>query len=415
MTNRTGRAVRRTLATLVGLAGLGVYADAQAPKPLLIKSTGVPGVYAVADQPKPPATRLPATVMPGVPLPPPDLPPPDLDLATVTPAAGKALPGVPVPVEPAVARDHMPLAPIAPTAPKPPAPLATVTPARPLPPAIIIPPAPASAPTARKPQPSAEPAAPLPLPGIPALPTEPSVAVAPPAPPAPAPLADVPRTPQLLVSPVVPQVSAPVAAVPQVAPVPQASAPVAAAPFGPRFYTSAEVSAAACPTPKAAKCPKGKPRCDCACAPATVPPPVGSAVRTAFAAQRGNALDEYFVVFREEFDQDTDTLNPTGERHVGGIARRFEQSRSPVKVEPTGDPGLDERRRTAVISELSKAGVPVAAAAARVQGGSTRADGMPPTDIEPTHVRYGIGGPGVGGAGAAYAGFTTFGPYGPYR
>jgi hypothetical protein len=134
-----------------------------------------------------------------------------------------------------------------------------------------------------------------------------------------------------------------------------------------------------------------------------------------FAAQRGNALDEFFTVYREDFDQDSDTLNPTGERHINGIARRFEQCKGMVKVEPSGDPALDERRKSAVISELSRAGIPAAAAAERVQGGTTRADGLPSADIEPTYNRYGFGGPGVGGAGAAYGSFTTFGPYGPYR
>jgi len=123
------------------------------------------------------------------------------------------------------------------------------------------------------------------------------------------------------------------------------------------------------------------------------------------------------VIFREDFDMDADTLNPTGERHVSGIARRFDQIHAPVKIEPTANPALDRRRTAVVISALVKCGIPVEAAAHRVQCGSSRAEGMPATDIEPTYFRYGLGGYGYGaaGLGANYGAFATFGPFLPYR
>jgi hypothetical protein len=145
-----------------------------------------------------------------------------------------------------------------------------------------------------------------------------------------------------------------------------------------------------------------------------VPPPVGSSVRLAFATQRGNALEEYCVVYREDFDQDMDTLNPTGERHIGGIARRFAQTHANVKIEPTGDAVLDQRRMATVISELTKAGVPVEAASARVQVGNTRAEGMAAPDIEPTYGRLGLSSYSTGVLAPTYGGFATFGPLGPY-
>lgn len=118
-------------------------------------------------------------------------------------------------------------------------------------------------------------------------------------------------------------------------------------------------------------------------------------------------------MFREDFDRDADTLNPTGERHIGGIARRFNQTQANVKIEPSGDVALDQRRIATVISELTKAGVPVEVASGRVQSGNTRAEGMPAADIEPAYVRHSLGGY-YGGLAPTYGGFATFGPLGPY-
>jgi hypothetical protein len=139
-----------------------------------------------------------------------------------------------------------------------------------------------------------------------------------------------------------------------------------------------------------------------------VVPPLGSAVRAANDAQRINALAEYFVVYREDFDAGAATLNPTGERHLDGIARRLRQVPVPVRVEPTGDPLLDEKRRVAVIEALGKHGVPFEDASARVIFGTTRAEGLRYSDIERVYGRFQNSG-GFGGLGGGFGGFGGFG------
>ncbi len=471
MTNRTGRTIRRALAVMLGLGGLGVYATAQQPKPLVVTSTGTPGVYTVSGPT--PARLLPPSVMPGVPA-----QPADSSVAT-EPIAAKpsVLPGVPVqpvqPVETAVVRDvnpvkpptpatrppaatvvrvtkptpptkhpiyaspppdepvaansAMPLAPLAPVTPQAVTPVGLVVPEGPLAPVAPLAPKPVAstdlvsppvvavpvAPAVRKPQVVVEKTSSQVASDLPGVPTPPVLLA-----PVLAPAAPAPMVPSL---PGIPTIPAPIAqaAPPPAIVIPTIRTPIIAAQPVPTPQTPVVASTVTtCSTdkgPTCKKCPRGKSHCDCCvCAPATVPPPVGSTVRSAFGTQRANALDEYCVVYQEDFDQGTDTLNPTGERHISGIARRFDQTRAPVKIEPTGDPALDQRRASTVTSALVKSGIPVEVVANRVQGGISRAEGMPPSDIEPTYVRYGFGGYGVGGQGASYGGFATFGPFLPY-
>ncbi|VTT99719.1 unnamed protein product [Gemmataceae bacterium] len=476
MTNGTGRTARRAIAALIGLGGLGVYATAQQPKPpLVVKSSGTPGVYEVAGPT--PAAYLPPTVIPGVPVQPADPPvvarepapvAPLTPASHVAPVAAKpgVLPGVPVP--PAAPTASVATAPAVP--PKPPALIAAPAvsakpvpaaptppvefvreqmPLAPLPPAGLAPPATtqaavsegplapvaATVPAPQAPKPVAPPAASLnalvapeaalakPRVIVEARSTQTAAADLPAAPPAAVKVPGVPSPPVLLApvpaaqTPVVPTAPrVPPAPVAQASPtpgvVPTVRNPVSPAPVASQADEPAVVADEE-PGASCARCGKGH-SC-CVCVPATVPPPVGASVRAAFATQRANALDDSTVIYCEDFDAGTDRLNPTGERHVAGIARRFDQTRGPVKVEPTGDPALDLRRTSTVISALTKAGVPVQVAASRVQGGVSRAEGMPATDIEPAFVRYSFGGYGVGGAGATYGAYTTFGPFALYR
>jgi len=184
-----------------------------------------------------------------------------------------------------------------------------------------------------------------------------------------------------------------------VEPTPATGGPVAGGP------TTGCATTPACPT---ARCPDCAFYKRCILAPATVVPPLGSAVRAANDAQRINALAEYFVVYREDFDAGAATLNPTGERHLDGIARRLRQVPVPVRVEPTGDPLLDEKRRVAVIEALGKHGVPFEDASARVIFGTTRAEGLRYSDIERVYGRFQNSG-GFGGLGGGFGGFGGFG------
>jgi len=480
MTYRSGRTIRRALAVMLGLGGLGVYATAQQPKPLVVQSTGTPGVYTVSGPT--PGKLLPATVMPGVPVQPADAP--VASEPTPTPVAAKpsVLPGVPVPPAPPVPRaattvtrvgqpdprpapavrpplttvvsrdampalplspaappppsvvvgDAMPLAPLPPTAPQsvtsvgllePVAPLAPAAPIAPINPrtvATVNPPAPPIvvvpvAPEIRKPRVVVETTSSQVTSDLPGVPTPPVLLAPVLAPPPPAPV--TPGNPRVVLPPTAVAQAVPL---PSVIPTPAIVVPTVRTPAAnqptveiPSVAATTNLSGEC--TERCSKCQRGKTHCHCVCAPATVPPPVGSAVRGAFATQRANAFEEYCVIYREDFDQDADTLNPTGERHISGIARRFAQTHAPVKIEPTGDAALDQKRTAAVISALTKAGVPVEAAASRVQGGTSRAEGMQATDIEPTYIRYGIGSSGIGGYGPMYSGYTTFGPFALYR
>lgn len=466
MTYRSGRTIRRALAVMLGLGGLGVYATAQQPKPLVVQSTGTPGVYTVNGPT--PGKLLPATVMPGVPVQPADTP--VASEPTPTPVAAKpsVLPGVPVPPAPSarpvetsvtrvgqpdprpapavrpplttVSRDAMPALPLSPAAPPPPSvvvrdamplaplpptappsvtpvgllePVAPLAPVAPTAPAIVVVPV---APEIRKPRVVVETTSSQVASDLPGVPTPPVLLAPVLAPPPPASL--TPGNPRVVLPPTAVAQAEPL---PSVIPTPGSLAPTIRTPAMNQCTVempsviSTTTNHPGESTERCSKCQRGKTHCHCICAPATVSPPVGSAVRGAFATQRANALEDYCVIYREDFDQDSDTLNPTGERHISGIARRFAQTNAPVKIEPTGDAALDQRRTAAVISALTKAGVPVEAAASRVQGGTSRAEGMPATDIEPTYIRYGIGNSGIGGYGPMYAGYTTFGPFALYR
>lgn len=142
---------------------------------------------------------------------------------------------------------------------------------------------------------------------------------------------------------------------------------------------------------------------------ATVVPPQGTAVNTIYDMQRQNALPEYFVLFREEFNRNEAGLNDSGVRHLDGIIRRMSMTPAPIKVEPTGKPGLDELRRQAVIEALVVTGVDAKSAVSRVQIGSSRAEGLRYEEVDRTGllflsgVRTNMGG-GFGGMGGGFGG-----------
>jgi hypothetical protein len=113
----------------------------------------------------------------------------------------------------------------------------------------------------------------------------------------------------------------------------------------------------------------------CVWVPALEVPPVGTATRSAFELQRLHALAEYFVLFREDFDVYTNTLNETGKRHLAGIQTRMGQTSAPVKVEPTGDRATDTVRQAYVVRALMENGAN-AESTARVVIGTTKAEGL---------------------------------------
>ncbi|MFO0806873.1 MAG: hypothetical protein U0791_27525 [Gemmataceae bacterium] len=144
----------------------------------------------------------------------------------------------------------------------------------------------------------------------------------------------------------------------------------------------------------------------CMQTPATVPPPLGSSVRSVFDMQRDNALAEYFVIYREDWHDARTDLNDTGARHMDGVIRRYGMIGAPVKVEPTGNADLDQKRVTAVIGKLAASGIPAQEAASRVVLGTSRAEGLRYEDIENVgRNTRGFGGGAGGGFGGAFGGF----------
>jgi hypothetical protein len=153
----------------------------------------------------------------------------------------------------------------------------------------------------------------------------------------------------------------------------------------------------------------------CLWTPATIPPPLGTSVRGAFDMQRDNALAEYFVIYREDFHAADAVLNRTGIRHLDGVIRRFGTIASSVKVEPTGNAALDQKRIETVVGMLVQAGIPAQEAATRVVLGGTRAEGLRNGDIEAIYRSGGIGGSGLGmnSMGGGFGGGSgAFGGYG---
>lgn len=215
------------------------------------------------------------------------------------------------------------------------------------------------------------------------------------------------------VSPVV-GVSDPPARLPAAAPLNGSETSAPAAPGNGPAEPGASCDPAGCPPGgcRSVRFPACAYNWQCARAPATEVPPLGTALRTALDIQRSHALAEYFVMFREDFDAGTDRLNPTGERHLAGIARRLALANHPVRVEPTGDAKLDERRRAAVVAGLSQLGIPADEAKARVIAGTTRAEGLRDVDIEIIYGRYRTG--GFNGGFGGWGGFGSFGGLGMF-
>ena len=126
--------------------------------------------------------------------------------------------------------------------------------------------------------------------------------------------------------------------------------------------------------------------------------------------QRENALAEYFVVYREDWNHNKFILNDTGIRHVDGMIRRLGLIGAPVKVEPTGIAELDAKRLSAVVEILVQSGVSAQEAASRVILGTTRAEGLRYHDIDTLYNR--AGGTSGQGTGSGFGSFGSFGGYG---
>ncbi len=146
--------------------------------------------------------------------------------------------------------------------------------------------------------------------------------------------------------------------------------------------------------------------------PATSAVAHGAVVRSIFERQRQLALAEYFVVYREDFLENTAELNDTGLRHIAGIAKRLDTIDDSVNVEPTGLAKLDEARRDAVIQALVQAGASTAVSG-RVGTGTTRAEGLRYEDVPAVGRRNPLvngGGTGLGqNGGGGSGGLGSFG------
>lgn len=91
-----------------------------------------------------------------------------------------------------------------------------------------------------------------------------------------------------------------------------------------------------------------------------IEPPLGTYVRGQFSLMRAKADPHRFTLYRSDFLDGTDRLSPTGATRFSLMAARLPGWLGPVLVEWSPDePGLAEARRSAVVTALRGAGLPI--------------------------------------------------------
>jgi hypothetical protein len=150
-----------------------------------------------------------------------------------------------------------------------------------------------------------------------------------------------------------------------------------------------------CPTDRCADIPKG-----------AIPPPAGNYNCQWQTEQKGRANRDKNVVFHYEWLAGGDHLGPDGRRHLERIAKLPETGLSPIIIESSDDPALDETRRKALVQVLAKLGAPDGDQ--RVIIGSPEAEGLYGPEAVRTGNRF-LGGQTGAAGGASGSGATTTG------
>ena len=151
------------------------------------------------------------------------------------------------------------------------------------------------------------------------------------------------------------------------------------------------------------------------CLPAIDPAPIGTYTRNIFQEQADLAKAERLVVYREEWVTGVAQTKYCALDHLEVIAewivkKRMPHSTFPVRIEPVGDPLLDQARRSVVVNFLTARGV--RDAEQRVLIYPPSAEGLRWDSIERLYIRgFGIttGGTGTTAGTGAGSGFGTSG------
>ncbi len=159
--------------------------------------------------------------------------------------------------------------------------------------------------------------------------------------------------------------------------------------------------------------------------PALQPAPIGYYLHSAMQVQTDLAKAERLVIYREEWQRGTPVVKDCALYHLEQIAEWLRSnckpySVYPVRVEPSGDPVVDQTRRLTIVHFLVERGV--ADAETRVLFGTGRAEGLQGEWIERVYQRgqtigssggaplFGTGGglPGVFPPSFGFGGFGGF-------
>lgn len=109
-------------------------------------------------------------------------------------------------------------------------------------------------------------------------------------------------------------------------------------------------------------------------------PPLGTFVDAAFQVQIANAEAACMCLHHYDFIDGTSQLNPHGQAQVAKIVTLLPRNFSPVIVEATGTPQLDDARRMRVFQELSAGTFPIPYE--RVVCGSSTAESLGGPDAD---------------------------------
>lgn len=89
-----------------------------------------------------------------------------------------------------------------------------------------------------------------------------------------------------------------------------------------------------------------------------IPQPVGTYVKLHTERMANNAEASDFIMFLHEWTPEHISLGPGGQRHLLQMTARLVSEQYSIIIEPSGDAGLDERRRAAIAKHLLENQIP---------------------------------------------------------
>lgn len=122
-------------------------------------------------------------------------------------------------------------------------------------------------------------------------------------------------------------------------------------------------------------------------------------------AQAERAEQDDFVIYLNEWSMRTSTLAHCGQAHLARLADRLPASATPVIVQPSGEPELDQARQAAIVELLTARGVGIAAD--RVIIATPEAEGLYGFEAPRIIRGYSQTGTSNSGAGGTVSGFGS--------